>query len=149
MAVRDLSAPEVAGVLDATARYGTGLPAAKNKFATIGFCWGGGQSFNYAVSQPNLAAAVVYYGVTPDLEDLKKIKAPVLGLYGEDDARVNMTVGPGEARMKELKKTFVTHTYKGAGHGFLRAQDGRDGANFEATKQAWPATVEHLKKHLE
>lgn len=148
-AVRDLSAPDVGGILDATARYGTGLPAAKNKFATIGFCWGGGQSFNYAVSQPDLAAAVVYYGVTPDLEDLKKIKAPVLGLYGEDDARVNMTVGPGEARMRELKKTFVTHTYKGAGHGFLRAQDDRDGANLEAAKQAWPATVEHLKKYLE
>jgi carboxymethylenebutenolidase len=148
-AVRELQASEVAGILDAATRYGTSLPAAKNKFATIGFCWGGGQSFNYAVSRPDLAAAVVYYGVTPDLEDLKKIKAPVLGLYGEDDARVNMTVGPGEARMKELKKTFVTHTYKGAGHGFLRAQDGRNGANLEASKQAWPATIEHLKKYLE
>lgn len=148
-AVRELAASEVAGILDAAARYGASLPAAKNRFATIGFCWGGGQSFNYAVSRPDLAAAVVYYGVTPDLEDLKKIKAPVLGLYGEDDARVNMTVGPGEARMKELKKTFVTRTYKGAGHGFLRAQDGRNGANLEASKQAWPATIEHLKKYLE
>jgi carboxymethylenebutenolidase len=148
-AVRDLSAPEVVEILNAAARYGTNLPAAKNKFATIGFCWGGGQSFNYAVAQPDLAAAVVYYGATPDLEDLKKVKAPILGLYGEDDARVNMTVGPAEAKMKELKKTFVTHTYKGAGHGFIRAQDGRDGANLEASKQAWPATIEHLKKYLE
>jgi carboxymethylenebutenolidase len=148
-AVRDVSASEVAGILDATARYGTNLPAAKDKFATIGFCWGGGQSFGYAAAQPNLAAAVVYYGVTPDGEDLKKVKAPVLGLYGEDDARVNMTVGPAEVKMKELKKTFITRTYKGAGHGFLRAQDGRDGANLEASKQAWPATVGHLKKYLE
>jgi carboxymethylenebutenolidase len=73
----------------------------------------------------------------------------VLGLYGEDDARVNATVGPAAEKMKELGKTFVTHTYKGAGHGFLRAQEGRDGANMEASRQAWPATVEYLKKYLE
>jgi carboxymethylenebutenolidase len=148
-AVRDLSTSDVVEILNATARYGTKLPAAKNKFGTIGFCWGGGQSFNYAVAQPDLAAAVVYYGATPDLEDLKKVKAPVLGLYGEDDARVNMTVGPAEVKMKELKKIFVTHTYKGAGHGFIRARDGREGSNLEASKRAWPATIEHLKKYLE
>jgi carboxymethylenebutenolidase len=148
-AVRDLSPPEVVDILNATARYATSLPAAKNKFATLGFCWGGGQSYNYATAQPDLAAAVVYYGTTPDLEDLKKVKAPVLGLYGGDDARVNMTVEPAEVKMKELKKTFVTHTYKGAGHGFIRAQDGREGSNLEASKQAWPATIEHLKKYLE
>jgi len=56
-AVRDLSASDVVEILNATARYGTKLPAAKNKFGTIGFCWGGGQSFNYAVAQPDLAAA--------------------------------------------------------------------------------------------
>ena len=60
----------------------------------------------------------------------------MLGLYGEDDARVNATVGPAEAKMKELKKTYITHTYKGAGHGFLRAQDGREGANLEASKES-------------
>jgi dienelactone hydrolase len=58
-------------------------------------------------------------------------------------------VGPAEEKMKELGKTYITHTYKGAGHGFLRAQDDRDGANLEASKKAWPATVEHLRKYLE
>lgn len=148
-AVRELSPAEVTAVLDSTARYGTKLPAAKIRYATIGFCWGGSQSFQYAVTQPDLAAAVVYYGTSPDLEALKNVKARVIGLYGEDDARVNATVGPAEAKMKELKKTYVTHTYKGAGHGFLRAQDGRDGANLEASKQAWPATIEFLKKYME
>ncbi len=148
-AVRDLSALDVAEIVDAAARFGTSLPAAKNTFATIGFCWGGSQSFAYAVKRPDLGAAVVYYGTSPDREGLKKISAPVLGLYGGDDARVNMTVGPAETTMKELGKTFVTHTYKGAGHGFLRAQDGRDGANLEASKHAWPATIEFLRKYLE
>ena len=148
-AVRDLTPAEVTAALDAVSRYGRALPAAKDKIATVGFCWGGGQSFLYATVQPGLAAAVVYYGTSPALEALEAIRAPVLGLYGEDDARVNATVGPAAEKMKALGKTFVTYTYKGAGHGFLRAQEGRDGANMEASRQAWPATVEYLKKYLD
>jgi len=148
-AVRDLSAPEVVSMLDAVGRYGMSLPAASRKFGVIGFCWGGGQSFYYATVKPDLGAAVVYYGTSPQLESLAAVRAPVLGLYGEDDARVNATVGPAATKMKELGKTFVTHTFKGAGHGFLRAQEGRDNANLEASRKAWPATIEHLRKYLE
>ena len=148
-AVRGLKAPEVVRMLDAVSSYGRGLPAAKDKFATVGFCWGGARSFHYATVQPDLSAAVVYYGTSPDSDALGAIRAPVLGLYGGDDARVNATVGPAAAKMKELGKTFVVHTYPGAGHGFLRAQDGRDGANLAAAEKAWPATIEHLKNHLE
>lgn len=148
-AVRVLPAPDVVAMLDAVTRYGKGLPAATEKFATVGFCWGGGQSFHYATVRHDLAAAVVYYGTSPALDALGAIRAPVLGLYGEDDARVNATVGPAAEKMKELRKTFIVHTYPGAGHGFLRAQDGRGGANLEASRKAWPATIGHLKKHLE
>ena len=147
-AVRGLKEPDVVAALDAVSRYGRGLPAATDKFAVIGFCWGGGQSFHYATVKPDLSAALVYYGTSPGPDALKGIRAPVLGLYGGDDARVNATVGPAEAKMKELGKTYVTQTYPGAGHGFLRAQDGRDGANWAASEKAWPATLDHLKKHL-
>jgi carboxymethylenebutenolidase len=148
-AVRSLEAPDVVAVIDAVSAYGRGLPAAKNKVATVGFCWGGGRSFHYATVRPELDAAVVFYGTSPDQDALRAVRAPVLGLYGGDDARVNATVGPAEAKMKELGKTFVTHTYPGAGHGFLRAQDGRDGANLAASEKAWPAAIGHLKKYLE
>ena len=136
-------------MLAAVSRYGKNLPAATGKFGVIGFCWGGAQSFYYATAQPDLGAAVVYYGTSPQSETLGGIRAPVLGLYGEDDARVNTTVGPAEARMKELGKKFETHTYKGAGHGFLRAQGERDNANLEASRKAWPETIKHLRKYLE
>jgi carboxymethylenebutenolidase len=148
-AVRDLSPPDVVNILNAVGRYGTTLPAATSRFAAVGFCWGGAQSFFYATAQPNLNAAVVYYGTSPAQEALTTIRPPVLGLYGEDDARVTSTIEPAALKIRELGKTYITHIYKGAGHGFLRAQDERGGANLEASRQAWPATIEFLKKNLQ
>jgi carboxymethylenebutenolidase len=148
-AVSGLPSAEVVKMLDAVKDYATKLPAATQKFATVGFCWGGGQSFNYATVQSKLGAAVVYYGVSPPNEALIATVAPVLGLYGEDDARVVTTVKPAEEQMKDVGKVYVTHIYKDAGHGFLRAQQDRGGANLEASRQAWPATIEFLKKYLE
>jgi carboxymethylenebutenolidase len=50
--------------------------------------------------------------------------------------------------MKKLGKTYEVHIYKGAGHGFLRQQDGREGANLKATQEAWPRTLAFLREHL-
>ena len=141
--------PELATArLNAVRDYAIKLPAANGKSAAIGFCWGGGRSFSYAAAQPALAGAVVYYGTPPEPADLARIKAPVLGLYGGDDARVTATVTPAEAEMKKLGKAYEPHVYDGAGHGFLRAQDDRNGANLKATQQAWPRTVAFLKERL-
>jgi len=38
--------------------------------------------------------------------------------------------------------------FEGAGHGFLRQQDGKDGANMKATEQAWPLTITFFREHL-
>jgi carboxymethylenebutenolidase len=147
--VRGLTPEDATARLNAVHEYAAKLPAANGKTATLGFCWGGGRSFAYAAAQPALDAAVVYYGTSPEAADLARIKAPVLGLYGSDDERVNATVGPAEAEMKKLgKATFEPHTYEGAGHGFLRAQEGREMANFKATQQAWPRTLAFLREHL-
>src|SRR5438105_3147303 len=54
-AVRDLKADEVTKDLNAVREYGLKLPSANGKSATIGFCWGGGQSFAYATNQPDLS----------------------------------------------------------------------------------------------
>ena len=145
--VRDLDAATVDRRLDAVHAYATSLPAATGSSAVIGFCWGGSSSFRYAGSQPELDAAVVYYGGAPSPDVLATIRAPVLGLYGGDDARVNATIEPAVAEMKKLGRTYEFEIYEGAGHGFLRAQSGRDGANMKATGQAWPRTVAFLKQH--
>jgi carboxymethylenebutenolidase len=144
-AIRDLKPEEVTADVNAVRAYGAKLPASSGKTATIGFCWGGGQSFAYAASQPDLSAAVVYYGTPPAPEALAKVACPVLGLYGGNDARVTSTVEPTAAAMKKLGKPYTPHVYDGAGHGFLRAQDGANGANQKAADQAWPATIEFLR----
>ena len=134
-------------MLNATRDYGIKLPAANGKSATIGFCWGGGTSFRYATEQPELNAAVVYYGTSPDTASLEKVKAPVAGFYGGNDARVNNTIKPAEDKMKQLNKPYTPHVYDGAGHGFLRQQDGQNGANKKATEQAWPETIKFLREN--
>lgn len=70
-AVRELTPAVVNAALDAAARNGRTLPAATGKLATVGFCWGGSQSFNYATARPDLDAAVVYYGASPAAAALK------------------------------------------------------------------------------
>ena len=115
----------------------------------MGFCWGGSTSFAYAVAQPRLDGAVVYYGTAPeDLATLAAVKAPVLGLYGGDDARVDATIEATQAAMRKYGKSYEPHVFEGAGHGFLRAQAGQNGANLRAAEQAWPMTVSFLRRHL-
>jgi carboxymethylenebutenolidase len=147
-AVRALTNEEVIAALNAVREYGIKLPAANGKSACVGFCWGGAMSFNYAIAQPDLNAAVVYYGTNPaDVALLEKIKAPVLGLYGSDDARVNATIEPCAEQMKKLGKSYTYKLYDGAGHGFLRQQEGRNGANLKASQEAWKETVRFLREN--
>ena len=147
-AIRTLTPTQVTTRLDAVRAWGLKQPSANGKSGVVGFCWGGGMSFQYAAAQPGLQAAVVYYGTSPDVAALAKIKTPVLGCYGGDDARVNATVPAAEAEMKQLGKPYTVRTFEGAGHGFLRQQSGREGANSKAAVSAWGETVAFFKGRL-
>ena len=147
--IRTLNPDDVHRQIGAVGQYGMRLPAALPRYGVVGFCWGGSASFQHAVRSPaGLGAAVVYYGSSPNSDQLRSVRVPVLGLYGSDDARVNATVPPADSAMRALEKPFTHHTYEGAGHGFLRAQDGKDGANLAASRQAWPATLAFFRQHL-
>ena len=140
-------------------------PRSNGKSASVGFCFGGSESFALAVAEPNLNAAVVYYGQAPTdappaqrgapptpyqvSDRVANVKAPIIGFYGGlmQDPRVGNSVAPTEEKMKALGKTYDPHIFDGAAHGFLRAQSGNDGANMKATEQAWPMTIAWLKKY--
>jgi carboxymethylenebutenolidase len=118
------------------------------RYGIVGFCWGGGTSFAHAVKSPQgLGGAVVYYGASPDTSALTGVQVPVLGLYAGDDARINARVPATDSVMRRLRKPYDVHYFQGAGHGFLRAQDGRE-ANRVAAQEAWPLTVAFFRKNL-
>lgn len=132
----------------AVGQYGMNLPAARKVYGVVGYCWGGTASFNHAVfGAPGLKAAVVYYGSSPEATEIAKVRIPVLGLYGENDQRVNATIARADSTMKAIGGTFVQHVYAGARHGFLRQQDTPP-ENAEAARQAWPATLAWFRQHL-
>lgn len=147
--IRTLAADDVQRDIAATAEYAMALPAAKQQFGVVGFCWGGSTSFNTAVrAHPKLRGAVVYYGTSPAVTDLARVRAPVLGLYGENDARVNATIAAADSTMRALGKAYEPVTLAGAGHGFLRQQDGQNGANMTATRDAWPKMLAFFQRTL-
>jgi carboxymethylenebutenolidase len=137
-------------ILNDLRAYALTIPSANGKLGTVGFCWGGGTSFLYALRQPALNAAVSYYGPMPsDPAAYAHAKAQVLGLYGGNDARVNANIETAKTEMAKAKAEYEPHVFEGAGHGFLRQQGGNANApgNMKATEQAWPLTVAFLKKH--
>jgi len=144
--IQTLKPDDVQRRLRAAAEYAMALPAARPAAASVGFCWGGGVSFAFATSWPGLKGAAVFYGTPPAESAMARIAAPVAGFYGGDDARVTSTVEPARQAMQRLGKRYDPHVYDGAGHGFMRDQMGRNGANLKAAQDAWPKAVAFLRE---
>jgi carboxymethylenebutenolidase len=145
--IGDLEPERVTEDLNATYAYVNSLPAVlKDHIGTIGFCWGGGQSFRYATNNPNLKAVVVAYGPSPDTADIKRIQAPVLGVYGEKDERINASLPDVAAKMQSSGKTFTYEMYPGTGHGFLKP--GRQGSDGPQVEKAWKRILEFYRARL-
>lgn len=148
-AISGLSPDQVTADLNAVADHAAKLPASTGKVAVAGFCWGGGQSFRFATNRADLVAAFVFYGPGPDSKEaIARIRAPVYGFYGGNDARINATVPKTAELMKEAGKTFQPVTYDGAGHGFMRSGEQPDAseANRKAREEAWVRWKDLLKK---
>lgn len=143
-----LQKEEIFARLDSVLAYGKGLPSSSGKTAVVGYCWGGGISFDYAAHQKNLDAAVVYYGVSPETSRIAAISAPVLGLYGGNDNRVNSTIPDAQKEAERRGKEYTVIIYPDAGHAFLRNQSGST-ANAKAADAAWPETVRFLREKTE
>ena len=131
---------QVTADLDAVVDYARKIPASTGKVAVAGFCWGGAQAFRFATHRADLAAVYVFYGTGPDsAEAVARIRAPVYGFYGGNDARVNATIPKSEELMRAAGKLYEPVIYEGAGHGFMRTGEGPDASqeNRQAHRQAW------------
>src|SRR5437773_28295 len=148
--IRTLTADELKARLDSIMAYGKTLTSSNGKTGTIGFCWGGGTVCNYALNQPAVNATASYYGPMPtDPAAYEKARTPILGLYGGNDQRVNANIPVAEAELKKHSVEYNPNIFEGAGHGFLRNQNGQDGANYKAVQQAWPKTLEFFRRYLD
>src|SRR6266568_3242423 len=149
-AVSHLNPEQIIADLNAVADYALKLPAASGKLFVAGFCWGGGQTFRFATNRGDLAAAFVFYGPPPEKDAMARIKAPVYGFYGGNDARIDATIPDTIANMKAAGKTYEPVTYEAAGHGFMRASEAPDAndANKKARADAWVRWKNLMGKEL-
>ncbi|HSC58332.1 MAG TPA: dienelactone hydrolase family protein [Gemmatimonadales bacterium] len=146
--VSGLDPAAVTADLGAAYDYVNALPAVrKDDIGVIGFCWGGTQSFRYATNNPKLKAAVVCYGQTPDSASLTRIQAPLLGVYGEYDARISAAVPATDSMLRKLGKAYRYTIYPGTGHGFLKP--GRKGYDTPSRGKAWGDIVAFFKAQLD
>jgi len=148
----------------ASARYAMSQPSAAPRYAVIGYCWGGSTVWAHAVNggTTGYAGGVAFYGLpymngaAPNGDSLAKITKPVMLLSGSKDQRIGAAMPAVDSAMKALGKSYVGINYQGAIHGFLRAQNDpktqrdetEEQANLTATKDAWPRTLEFLRRNL-
>lgn len=122
-------------------------PECNGKVGSVGFCWGGALSNQLAVRDPDLEAAVVFYGRSPDEADVPKIKARMLLHYGSLDENINKTVPGYEAALKAQGKDYTLHMYEGGPHAFHN-DTNPERYHPESAKLAWERTMSFLKETL-
>lgn len=116
------------------------------KVGVVGFCFGGSISNMMAVRLPDLGASVPFYGGQAPVEDVPKIKAPLLLQYAELDKRVNAGWPAYEEALKANEKEYTAYIYPNTNHGFHNDTTGR--FDPEAAKLAWSRTIEFFNANL-
>jgi len=121
----------------------------KDRIGSIGWCMGGGYSLDVALQEPDLAAAVINYGhLATDTDALKKINAPILGLFGAQDHGIP----PDDVRkfgdtLDKLGKKIDIKIYDDAGHAFENPNN-KDGYRAADAADAWKRTLAFLDATL-
>lgn len=141
--------PEATRNMRDAANYLRDLPNVDgNKIASMGWCFGGGQSLQLALAGEPLAATVIYYGnLVNDTSQLRVIKQPVLGIFGETDMGIPPTaVRAFEAGLNQVGVENDIYIYPNVGHAFANPSGARYAAN--ETVDAWEKTVTFLNTHV-
>ncbi|MDQ7842983.1 MAG: dienelactone hydrolase family protein [Armatimonadota bacterium] len=147
-AILGRTAPErLVEMLNAAVRSLQALPTVRaDRIGAIGFCFGGGMTWRLATANADLRAAAPFYGPSPPLTDVPKIRAAVLAVYGELDARINAGI---PALREALERARVVHeivVYPGADHAFFNDTGQRYHA--AAAQAAWQRVTAWFERYL-
>jgi carboxymethylenebutenolidase len=113
---------------------------------SIGFCLGGALSASLAAQEPDLDGAIIFYGNAPKPEAMAEINCPLLGFYGEKDARITGQVEEFAKNMASLGKSFDYRIYEGAEHAFFN--DTRRSYHSGASRDAFAKSLEFFNQKL-
>lgn len=116
------------------------------KVGITGFCYGGGVANAAAVAYPELAAAVPFYGRQPKVQDVPRIKAPLLLHYAELDKGITDGWPAYEAALQANGKVYQGYVYPGVNHGFHN--DSTPRYDEAAAQLAWDRTLEWFGRYL-
>jgi carboxymethylenebutenolidase len=141
-----LDQPKTREDLLAGARYLQKRPECTGRIGVVGFCYGGGIAHLLATRMPDLAAAVPFYGNSPDPAEAAKVKAPLLIHFAEKDDRINAAWPAYEAALKAAKVQYQAYSYPGTQHGFNNDTTPR--YDEAAAKLAWQRTIDFFNKHV-
>ena len=118
------------------------------KIGTIGWCFGGGQSMQAALTVGKQAAAcVIYYGAPEEnIDRLKTLNCDVLDIWPTQDQWINKAMTDKfEANMKTAGKKLTVKAYD-ADHAFANPSNPKH--NVEFTADAYKNTLEFFKARL-
>ncbi len=113
---------------------------------SVGFCLGGGLSALLACEEPQLGAAVIYYGSSPEEERIGSIHCPVRGFYGQDDPRIVAGLPAFDAALSHAGVDHELRIYPDTGHAFFN--DTRPSYRPEAARDAWSRTLAFFAQTL-
>ncbi len=118
------------------------------KVGAVGYCFGGGMVWTLLASgEPRLAAAVPFYGPLPEGADFAgSPNAAVLGIYAEQDERVNASRDAATAALQKAGLTHEIVTFPGAGHAFFNDTGQR--YNPTAAASAYERLMDWFSTHL-
>ncbi|HVG96355.1 MAG TPA: dienelactone hydrolase family protein [Chloroflexota bacterium] len=117
-----------------------------DRIGMTGYCYGGGMTWNVAIREPTLRAAVPYYGRSAYIDETGKIQAAVLGVYGANDAGINSSIDTVREQLDAAGRTFRLTLYPDAAHAFFN--DTRPSYVASASTTAWRDTLAWLNIYL-
>ena len=119
------------------------------KVGAVGFCFGGGTTWNLVIAGAPLAAAVPFYGPLPsDASGLATTKTPVLAIYAEQDTRITATWPDAEAPLKKSGTPYAQKVEPGVGHAFHNDTNGPTRYGPAQAQDAWVATIEWFRTYI-